>query len=456
MGIMQLLAIIWARRGIVIGCFVATVVLAVGVSLILPKSYEAEVTVLIDNDTRSAYTNEFVNRTLMSDYLGKQVAIIKSHRAALEVVNKLRLTENERFRREFLRSTDGKITLEEWISQRLLKKLRVVPLERESSVVLLYRSTDADTSATIANAFADAYLETSVSIKAKNAQRTSAQLSEQAIALRKELALAEKQLRDFQQETGLVVAEDDLDSEMKQLEALTKLQITNKSETESASAQLEAFKEAKEAGRPIDELDVVADNQLLRSLRAEIAVMNGDIAQIRRRYSATHPDYNAAVARRSALQREVKAEVARLERSLEAAVQAGSRKATELESSIDKQKTKVIELQKFWDEYVDYLNNVKVKRAALDKTNQRAGEEAIESQVSEVNALVLSAADPPTDPDFPNLFMNTGLAIGFGLFFGLAMAVLVELLNRRIRSADDVEHAAGAPVIVVLPKRVHA
>jgi capsular polysaccharide biosynthesis protein len=49
--------------------------------------------------------------------------------------------------------------------------------------------------------------------------------------------------------------------------------------------------------------------------------------------------------------------------------------------------------------------------------------------------------------------LNTALAIGFGLFFGLVMAVLVELFDRRIRSAEDFEDAAGAPVIVVVPKR---
>lgn len=70
-----------------------------------------------------------------------------------------------------------------------------------------------------------------------------------------------------------------------------------------------------------------------------------------------------------------------------------------------------------------------------------------------MSALVLSPANPPTKPDFPNLLLNTGLALGFGLIFGLSMAVLVELFDRRIRSAHDFEDAAGAPVIVVMPKR---
>lgn len=459
MGIMQLFAIVWARRSIVLGCFVGTVALAVLVSLILPKSFEAEVVVLVDHDTKDVLTNEFANRTLLSDYMGKQVAIIKSNRAAYEVVEKLRLTENERFRREYLRQSKGKssfVSFDEWVAQRLLKKLRVLPVERESSISIRYRSIDADTSATIANAFADAYMQTSVAIRAKNAQRTAVQLTEQAGTLRTELARAEKALRAFQQETGIVVADGELDGETKKLEALTKLQVQVNADTQSARAQLKAFKDAKEAGRSLDELDGIADNQLLRSLRQDIAKINGDLAQIRRRYSATHPDYTALVARKAALEREVTNEMTRLERSLESAVEAGTQKFQELNKSIAEQKERVVDLQQYWDQYVVLNNEVKTKRLQLDLTNQRAGEESIESQVSDVNALVLSAADPPTHPDFPNLFVNTALAIVFGLFFGLTMAVLVELLNRRIRSTEDLEQAAGAPVIVVLPKRASA
>ena len=456
MGIMQLLAIVWARRSVVIGCFAATVALAVLVSLILPKSYEAEVIVLVDHDTKDVLTNEFANRTMLSDYMGKQVAIIKSNRAAYAVVEKLRLTENERFRREFLRRSKGKTTIEEWISERLLKKLRVTPLERESSISIGYRSVDADTSATIANEFANAYMQTSVAIRAKNAQRTAVQLTEQAGNLRQELARAEKAFRAFQQETGIVVAEGELDSETKKLEALTQLLVETNAQTQAARAQLKAFKDAKEEGRPLDELDGIADNRLLQELRQAIATINGDLAQIRRRYSATHPDYTATRARKSALEREVKNEMARLERSLESALRAGQQKAEELNKSISEQKGRVVDLQQHWDQYVVLLNEVKTKRLQLDLTNQRAGEESIESQVSDVSALVLSPADPPTSPDFPNIFLNTALAIGFGFFFGLAMAVLVELLSRRIRSADDLEQAAGAPVIVVLPKRASA
>jgi len=47
------------------------------------------------------------------------------------------------------------------------------------------------------------------------------------------------------------------------------------------------------------------------------------------------------------------------------------------------------------------------------------------------------------------------MAAASGLALGILLALLVELLNRRVRSTDDLEVAAGAPVLAVvgIPRR---
>ena len=453
MGILQLLAILWARRMIVVGCFAATVALAVGVTLILPKSYRAKVSVLINHDARDPYTNDFQVRTGLGDFLGKQVAIIKSDRTAKEVIKELQLDKNPRFRRDFNRATGGKGQFEDWLAAKLNRMLEIDPRPIESTIDLYYYSPAADTAATIANAYADAYIHTNEGIRVQSARDTSARLQEQARTLQTELTAAEKRLRDYQEKTGLVVEEGGLDSEMKRLDSLTNLQIQTSSATEAASAQLMAFRDAKAKGLPLDQMDGVADNQLLASLRSGIATLNGELAQVRSRYGTGHPDYTSGQARRRALEIEMSTEMKRIEGVLEAAVAGGKKKVSELENSIQAQKGRVVALQMHWDEYGTLFNEVKTKRAELARTVQRSGEESIQSRVSDMSALILSPANPPAKPDFPNLLLNTGLALGFGLIFGLSMAVLVELFDRRIRSAHDFEDAAGAPVIVVMPKR---
>jgi protein tyrosine kinase modulator len=452
MGVLQLLAILWARRAVVICCFVSTVALAVGVTLILPKSYQAKVSVLIDNEARNAYTNEWDSRNGLSDFLGKQVAILQSERTAKQVIKDLKLADNPRFKREYFR-THRKVTIQDWIAAQLMKSLNVYPLPGESSVVVSFRSADADTAATVANSFADAYMRTATDIGVDTAEQTSMRLKEQARTLQKELSDAEKALHDYQARTGLVEPEDGLDSEMKKLDGLQKLETDSNTQTEAARAQLSAFRQAKSQGMSLDQLEGVAQNDLLKSLRAQIASLNADLAEVRGRYGTGHPDYTSGLAKKAALEKEVQTELDRIEAGLSAAVTAGEQRAKDLDQSIAEQKTRVVALQSHWDDYRQLWNAVKTKRAELDQTTGRSGEESIESRVATMTALVLSPADPPSSPDFPNLLLNAGLSIGFGMFFGLVMAVLVELFDRRIRSAEDFEDAAGAPVIVVMPKR---
>ncbi len=225
MGLLQLFAILWARRMVVLSCFAATVALAVGVTLIIPKSYEARVIILVDHDTKDPFTNEFEGRSALAEFLGKQVAVIQSDRTAHDVIDKLHLADTQRFKRDFARATGGNGKLEDWVSAKILKTLRVWSNPQQSSIEIHYRSPDSDAAATIANAFADAYMRTNLEIHVQSARDTSARLQEQARQLQKELADAEGKLHEYQQRTGLVQSEGDLDSEMKSLDALNQLQI---------------------------------------------------------------------------------------------------------------------------------------------------------------------------------------------------------------------------------------
>jgi capsular polysaccharide biosynthesis protein len=65
----------------------------------------------------------------------------------------------------------------------------------------------------------------------------------------------------------------------------------------------------------------------------------------------------------------------------------------------------------------------------------------------------LSEASAPETPYYPKVPMIIGGAAGFGLGLGVLVALLVELLGRRVRSAEDLEVAVDAPVLGVIQSR---
>jgi capsular polysaccharide biosynthesis protein len=77
----------------------------------------------------------------------------------------------------------------------------------------------------------------------------------------------------------------------------------------------------------------------------------------------------------------------------------------------------------------------------------------LESQVVQTNVSILAPAHAPTDPSFPNLLLNTVAAIFLGTFGALGAAFALELIDRRVRSPQDVAEMLQLPVFGVVPRR---
>ncbi len=64
---------------------------------------------------------------------------------------------------------------------------------------------------------------------------------------------------------------------------------------------------------------------------------------------------------------------------------------------------------------------------------------------------VIDEATTPTSPSGPNRPMYTAVAFLAGLFVAVAIVVLMDMLNTRVRGAEDVEELLGLPVIGRIP-----
>jgi capsular polysaccharide biosynthesis protein len=66
---------------------------------------------------------------------------------------------------------------------------------------------------------------------------------------------------------------------------------------------------------------------------------------------------------------------------------------------------------------------------------------------------VLTLASEPAEPSFPNLLLNTVAAILLGTLCGVGAAFMLEILDRRVRSAQDVSEMLQLPMLGVIPRR---
>ncbi len=87
--------------------------------------------------------------------------------------------------------------------------------------------------------------------------------------------------------------------------------------------------------------------------------------------------------------------------------------------------------------------DVESARGAYDSSLQRHTQVRLESRLDQTDIAVLNAAIPPLVPTFPKIPLNIVLSVFIGLMLGVGMALLMEMMNRRVRSRDDLTYAAG-------------
>ena len=64
---------------------------------------------------------------------------------------------------------------------------------------------------------------------------------------------------------------------------------------------------------------------------------------------------------------------------------------------------------------------------------------------------VVDQATAPLNPSGPKRTLYVAVAFLAGLFAAVAIVVLVDMLNTKVRSAEDVEELLGVPVIGRMP-----
>lgn len=110
----------------------------------------------------------------------------------------------------------------------------------------------------------------------------------------------------------------------------------------------------------------------------------------------------------------------------------------------------MLELKKQRDEISVMMREVDTAQRAFDAVGQRMTQSKLESQSIQTNISVLTPAAEPLAHSKPKVLLNVLVSIFLGTLLGVGAALMLELAQRRVRSADDLAEALGLPVLVRL------
>jgi uncharacterized protein involved in exopolysaccharide biosynthesis len=397
----QFLLALRARFAVFAVSLAAVVLAATLASLLMPKSYRATVSLLVDAKDAQSMGEALRALGLPQEHVGylqTQADILASPKVARRVVQQLKLTENPAAL-SALGVTASAARIEDLLVDRLLHALKV---ETSQSSVMRGTFTCADPrlAATLANAFATAYVDTMLELRVAPTREAAAWFDVQLKGLRANLEDAQRKLRADQ-----------------------------------------GAEQQRIAQHP-ERLPQVRDDAFIQQLRADLLHGEAKLRELSTQYGVNHPAYQRQVSENLELRDRLRTELRKAAASAASPDGQVVARAASRQSAQDPRQTGVLEpvLQQ----------DVESAERAYDTALQHFFSSQVDSRASQTNVAILSPATVPLQASLPNIRLNLALALITGLALGGALVALLERQDARVRCAEDLTAAVPLPLLAVL------
>jgi len=250
----------------------------------------------------------------------------------------------------------------------------------------------------------------------------------------------------YQREKGIVIASDgQLDVESARLNELSaQLVAIQAAAAESTSRQAQAQASA-------DRLQEVVNNPVLTGLRGDITRAEARLQELASRLGENHPQVIEANANIASLRTRLGAETRRVTGTLGVTNTINRQREAEIRGSLEAQRARVLRLRTAREEGAVLIRDVENAQRAYEAVLARLNQTSLESQTTQSNAYVLARAVPPIVPSSPKVGRNVALSLVIGLMLAIGAAMLLEFVDRRVRTFDEISELVGLPLLGVLP-----
>jgi chain length determinant protein EpsF len=444
MSFLQYLSVLKARRSMILGILAAVVGLAVAVSLLMPKTYSATATVMVDVKSTDPVGNVALGTALQPEtlqgYLTTQAEIIGSERTAAKVIKALDLEKDAELRERWAARSADRLTFEAWLYEHLRRKLEVRPMRDRSLIEITYSDPDRRTAANVANAFARAYLETDLEMKVDPARTSTAFFDERTKAVRTKLEQAQVKLSEYQRKWGILVSDEKFDTENTRLAELS----TQLTAIEAAAGEADS---KRRQGGSLSEVQL---SPAVQNLRAELVKSEAKLRDVSSQYGPNHPLYQRTEAETRTLREAVAAETSRAAGTVGSSARVAREREAQIRAAYEVQRKRVLAMKEARDGASLLVRDLENANKEYEALLTRLGQTHLESQIKQTNVTILNRAMEPYYASSPKLVLNLVLAVFLGLVGGIGTAFALEVVDRRIRDANDLGETLRVPVLAVL------
>ena len=426
MSIIQFLRILWAYRLLVV---VTTVAMSIGGAIavmLVPPSYEAQTRVLLNVLKPDPVTGTVLPGQSTKTFISTQIELIRDYGVAGAAVDKLGWLTNPDILKQYGGSNTQDSDLRRALAQRIIDRTKVGVPVNTNILEISFRAASADEARMMANALREAYVDSTLASRRREATRNADWYQEQAEKEKDLLDKADVVKTTYERQNGIVMQDEKTDIE---------------------TARLRALSSQSSMGAPTMMAPAASGES---SADAQLALLDAQMAQASKTLGPKHPIMIELNAKHAMLQRMASEQHAAATNQQSAVARAMGASAGALDRALAAQTNKVLANRDKIERLNQLQAEVNLHRDQMDKSLARAVELRQEAAVADSQIVVLSEAVTPKAPAFPNkpLILGGSIAIGGGL--GLLLSLIQEFLNRRVRGVEDLEHGLDVPMLAVI------
>jgi len=461
MSLMQLWVILKAQRRLFLSVFFEVVAIVLVISWIMPPTYLAQASLVIDTKSTDPISGNNVPGQLTATIIATQTDVIESHNVALKVVDRLKLAQNPAFVDKFARATSGRGSIRDWIADRLSAAVLVRPSSGSNVINIEYPARDPIVAAQFSNAYADAYIDTSLELQSDPARRQSQWYDAETDKLRQRVETAQTRFATEQRRMNVLgsadraTATNHIDVGNAKLAEISTQLVAAQQQLYDARTRLQQMNHAVATGQLEGQPDILA-NPLVQTLKTDLARAEGNFADVAARYDRNHPQYLAAQATVRSLQSKLAAEVGAIRDGIAQTEQIRQHDVDQLQQALELQKTTLLDEQRKHDALFVLNSEVDSAQKAYDAGLQRANQIRLASQLDQSTVAILNHAVPPFEAARPRILLYTLIACVFGAILAAGICVAVELADRRVRSRENIVEGTGLLVLAEIPRLTYA